>query len=284
MSSVQIERTGDYMDASMTRRPLFSAVRWGAVLAGVTVGVSVQLVLTLLGIATGLSGASIAQGEQIGFGPLLWAGISMLAAAFIGGYVASRMSGLKRKADGVFHGMVSWAVTTLLFATLATSAGGVLLSGILGGMSSAGMMVASQSGDVDGRLAGLLRRQVGGNVTPETLSALQQNLQQGRRDEALRQLTGNMNVDPVRAESIVDQALILAGKPGQASPQARARADRALGAASTAAWTVFGAVTLSLLMGILGGALASIAARRPTWTDTDPVARGLVSNSTPRGS
>jgi hypothetical protein len=48
------------------RRPLLPAIRWGAVLAGVAVGVSVQLALTLLGIASGQSRASVAQDQPIG--------------------------------------------------------------------------------------------------------------------------------------------------------------------------------------------------------------------------
>jgi len=80
------------IDAGVYRRPLFPAIRWGAVLAGVFVGVSVQLVMTLLGIATGLASANLAAGEAMGIGPLLWAGLSMLVAAFVGGYVAARMS------------------------------------------------------------------------------------------------------------------------------------------------------------------------------------------------
>ncbi|HEX7633684.1 MAG TPA: hypothetical protein VF427_00210, partial [Noviherbaspirillum sp.] len=81
----------------VTRRQLWPAIRWGAVIAGVAVGLSVQLVLTLLGIATGLSTVNLSQGETVGTGPLLWAGFSMLVSAFVGGYVAARMSGLKRK-------------------------------------------------------------------------------------------------------------------------------------------------------------------------------------------
>jgi hypothetical protein len=75
-------------------------------------------------------------------------------------------------------------------------------------------------------------------------------------------------VDQSRASVVVDQALILSGSPEQASPQGRAAADRALGAAGAAAWTVFTAVALSLALGIAGGALGAVGARRTTWTDT----------------
>lgn len=276
MATIQLEPGSTYTDqvpgtiASM-RRPLFPAIRWGAVLAGVAVGISVQLVLTLLGIATGLSATDITQGESIGPGPLLWAGLSMLIAAFVGAYVAARMTGLKRKVDGVLHGVVSWAVTTLLFAMLATSAGSSLLSGVFGNMSAAtanaGANVGGISGSTSSGIAGMLRNQIGGNVSASTMQTLQQYIQAGRRDDAIRYMVNTMGVDQSRASTIVDQALIFSGSPEQASPQGRALANRATGAAGALAWTVFAAVALSLALGIVGGALGAVGARRTTWTD-----------------
>jgi hypothetical protein len=259
----------------MSRRPLVPGIRWGAVLAGVAVGVSTQLVLTLLGIASGLSATDIAEGDTPGAGPLLWTGISMLIAAFVGGYVAARMTGLKRKVDGVLHGVVSWAVTTLLFATLATSAGGALLSGVFGNIvPAAANMAGNAAGNAPGGLAGVLKSQVGPNANAESLKTLQQYIQSGRRDEAVRYLSGTMGVEQARAATIVDQAMIVSGSPEQASPQARQAADRALSVASGAAWTVFLAVALSLGLGIAGGALGAIGARRTTWADGVAAPRG----------
>src|SRR3569833_1540462 len=152
MATIHLEPGRAYAEQTMAvtglRRPLFPAVRWGAVFAGVAVSKTEQLVLTLLGIASGLSSIDIAQGDTMGMGPLMWAGISMLSAACIGGYVAARMTGLKRKADGVLHGVVSWSVTTLLFATLATSAGGSILSGVFSNMVPA--MARGVAGSVGG--------------------------------------------------------------------------------------------------------------------------------------
>jgi hypothetical protein len=275
MASIPLEPAGGYADLSgIARRPLFPAVRWGAVFAGVAVGVSVQLALTLLGIASGLSAIDVEQGEGVGIGPLIWAGLSMLVAAFVGAYVAARMTGLKRKVDGVLHGVVSWAVATLLFATLATSAGGSMLSGVFSAMKIVSGAAANSTASSDGGgVAAMLKSQIGGTVSPAALQTLQQHIQAGRRDEAIQYMTNTMGVEPVRAGTIADQALILTGLPERASPQARASADRALGIASTAAWTVFLAVALSLAFGIAGGALGAVGARRETWADSDE-ARG----------
>lgn len=267
MATIHLESSSGFPSGTMIsqenimRRPLFSAIRWGAVLAGVAVGISVQLVLTLLGIASGLSLSSVSAVEGPATGALIWAGLSMLIAALIGSYVAGRMSGLKRKTDGVLHGTVSWAVTTLLFVFLATSAGGSLLSGLFSSLNP-GAAVA-QSGGV----TALINRQMGTNVSPESLRTLQEHISAGRRDQAIDYMSSSMGVQRDRAAGIVDQALILSGSPEQASPAGRDAANRALQQAGTTAWIAFGAVALSLILSLLGGAIGAMGARRTTWAE-----------------
>jgi hypothetical protein len=121
-------------------------IKWSAIFAGLTVGIAVQMVLTLLGLAIGawsvdLRDAQPAQGIPLGTG--LWAGISMLISAFIGGYVTARLSGAYLRMDGLYHGAVVWGATWLVFAWLATTA----LSFMVGGLFSAfgsGLQVLSQ--------------------------------------------------------------------------------------------------------------------------------------------
>jgi len=245
------------------RRQVFPAIRWGAVLAGVAVGISVQLALTLLGIATGLSSIEVTEGESFGMGPLIWAGVSMLVAAFFGGYVAARMSGLKRKADGVLHGAVSWAVTTIMFAVLATSVGGTLVSGVFNNMSQ--LARVSVAGGDSSPLTAMMRAQ-GGRVDPQAMRQLQQYLQKGQRDQAVQLVTSTMGVEQSRAEAIVDQALIATGSAGAASQQGKAKAEAAMQNAGTAAWVVFLAVALALAIGIGGGALGAAGSRRVSWS------------------
>ncbi len=259
-------------DVTISRRTLLPAVRWGAVFAGVVVGVSVQLVLSLLGLASGLSTIDLQKGEASSIGPLAWAGLSMLISAFVGGYVAARMTGLKRKADGVLHGVVTWAVTTLLFASLATSAGGLLGSVFYGITSIHGASDAMQRAPQGARaptggLLGLLKNQLGSNIKPEILEKLRQIIVAGQRDEAVEYMVTALGVESARAEVVVDQAMILSGSAEQASDQGEGRAVQVSKAASSAAWTVFLAVALSLAMGIGGGVLGAIGARRTTWVE-----------------
>lgn len=252
------------VDPALQRRTVFTAVRWGAVLAGVAVGLSIQLMLTLLGIATGLSTTEVADDELVGTGPLIWAGISMLISAFVGGYVAARMSGLKRRVDGVLHGAVSWAVTTILFAVLATSIGGALVGSVFNNMRQVAQAQA-QAIEGEGPLAAFMRDQFG-QMNVITLAQLQQYLQNGERDEAVQLLTSTTAMEQQRAEAVVDQALILAGSPEAASQRGRQAADMALQGAGVAAWVVFGAVALGLVLGISGGSLGVAGARRVNWS------------------
>ena len=111
-------------------------IRWGAIFAGLVVGIAVQMVFTLLGLAIGawsidLRDVQPAEGIPLGTG--IWTGISMLVSAFIGGYVTSRLSGAYLRMDGLYHGAVVWGVTWLAFAWLATTA----LSFMVGGLFSA---------------------------------------------------------------------------------------------------------------------------------------------------
>lgn len=265
------------LDPNLLRRPLMPAIRWGAILAGVIVGISVQLALTLLGIAIGFTSTEIVQGEGPGAGPMLWAGFSMLIAAFVGAYVAARMSGLKRKADGMLHGVVSWAVTTLLFAALATSAAGSMLNNLFDSMvpelAQSESRQAPPASQKEDPVQNYLDRQLGEDVTPAQQRRLLRHIQTGDRDAVVSYLVQTLNVAQLRAENIADQALILTGASGTASPRVKAAAERATGVASMAAWIVFSVVALSLVLGIIGGALGAHGSRRRTWgptTDTTP--------------
>lgn len=114
---------------------VISAIRWGAIFAGMFTGIGFYLLLTLFGVAAGLAAVD-PQAQQVG-GVSIWAGIwtfiSMLVAAFVGGWVAGRSSGLRRRVDGMLHGFVAWGFTTLLLMFLATGAA----AGVLGGLGQA---------------------------------------------------------------------------------------------------------------------------------------------------
>ena len=113
------------------------------------VGVSVQMVLTLLGLAFGawsinLHESQPAQGIPLGSG--IWTGISMLISAFIGGYVTSRLSGAPLRSDGMYHGAVVWGVTWLVFAWLTTTARATMIGGLFSAFGSGLQTIGQAAG------------------------------------------------------------------------------------------------------------------------------------------
>ena len=110
-----------------------SHIQWGAIVAGLAVGLAVQMLFTLLGLAIGAWSIDLREAEPTGGIPLatgLWTGMSMLMSAFVGGFAASRLSGAVGRTEGLYHGAVLWGVTSVVFAWLGTTA----LSFMIGGL------------------------------------------------------------------------------------------------------------------------------------------------------
>lgn len=250
--------------ASPARRPYFSAIRWGAIFGGLVSGSASYLLLALLGVAVGLTAIDPNAAEPVGRVPLaagIWTGVSMLVSAFIGAYVTGHMSGLSRSVDGMLHGFVSWGVTTLLYLILATTAIGSVLGGtfrVLGqSLQTAGTAVQSGGGqNVLDQLAGAITGNQGANqgqahqgqVSAESLSAVQQAIQSGDRDRAINVLVNEMGFDENRATQLVDK-MSAALKP----QNVRETAAQATDVLTTASWWLFIGLLLSLALGIAGG-------------------------------
>src|SRR5215218_196572 len=135
-------------------RARLSPVSWPAIFASLAVGISVMLLLTLAGVAVGVSVVDTGTDSPraITMGAAAWQTVSMLVAAVVGGFVAARLSGLRRTGDGVLHGAVSWGATTVLYAALATTALGTLTAGMFGLLTPAPQETsasAPQLGDRD---------------------------------------------------------------------------------------------------------------------------------------
>ena len=120
--------------AELRRSPLYG-IRWGAIFAGLVVGIAAYLFLMLVGTAAGsvvFGAADHSNAVAVRLLAAAWSGISMPFAALVGGYVAARTSGLRRTSDGVLHGVVAWGAALLVFALIAASAVGATVDGLLG--------------------------------------------------------------------------------------------------------------------------------------------------------
>jgi hypothetical protein len=119
-----------------------------AVLAGAIVGVVVLFLLGLLGLGIGLATMDPAAGGgdtpgvgALSIGTAIWGIISFLIALFAAGWIAGRLAGDPKKLDGMLHGVVAWALTTLVVMWLMTTT----VSSIIGGAFSLLGNIASAS-------------------------------------------------------------------------------------------------------------------------------------------
>jgi hypothetical protein len=191
-----------------------------------------MLLLTLAGVAIGISvvepGAD--SPRAITMGAAVWQTFSMLMAALVGGYVAARLSGLRRTADGLLHGAVAWGATTVLYAALATTAIGTLTAGMFGllapGASEEAATSASPAASLD-------------------------------REQTQRTLEG-VGLTPEQARTVVDQ---LTGAPPAAQAQRRPVEEMADTVGTATGW-LSATVLLSLVLSLIGGAVGIRGVRR----------------------
>lgn len=251
-------------------------ISWGAVFAGVVLALSVQFLLNLLGVGIGAavidptttdnpdpSTFSIAGG--------LWFVVSGIIAAFLGGYVAGRVSGRPSKMTGAYHGLTSWAVTTLVVLFLLTTSVGALVGGAFSGLSSiiggvgrvttAAAPAIATSADPLADLERQVRSATGGNdpaALRDAAAAAVRAVVTG--DEATAEEARTRAADALaRAQNIpVDQARTQVQQFEESYRAAVARArQQATEAADTAASVVSGGALLGFLSLVIGAVAAS---------------------------
>ena len=133
-----------------------SRVSWGAVFAGLVIATALQVVLTVLGAAIGLTALDGPDsGRAFGIGAGIWALLVPIITLFIGGSMAGRLANLRDRADGFIHGALVWGLALLLATYLLGTGASRILGGTLnlagnltGSAVSAAGSVASRS-DVD---------------------------------------------------------------------------------------------------------------------------------------
>jgi uncharacterized protein (DUF2147 family) len=124
-------------------------ISWGAVAAGTVTALAIQLLLAMLGTGIGASTVdTMATGETpsaevLGGGAAIWWVVSSLVSLMAGGWVAGRLSGVARTAEGGMHGMLTWAVAVLATVYLVSSAAGSLMRGAAGVLGTAATVTAT---------------------------------------------------------------------------------------------------------------------------------------------
>lgn len=138
-------------------------VSWGGIFGGVLVAVGLLLLLAALGVAVGISAVQPTQTElaRVGTGAGIWAGVSLLIALFVGGYVATRIGATHDASTGFFAGFLVWVVSLLLVTYLAASGVSSLAGGafsLMGGAQQVVQQVEQQAQNVQQNLPQLQQK------------------------------------------------------------------------------------------------------------------------------
>ena len=133
------------------RTHMLNRVSWGAILAGVVVALVSQLLLNMLGIGVGAASIDPGTGTTPNAGTFsvgagLWWTVSGILASFAGAYTAGRLSGKTADSTASWHGLTSWALTTLVIMYLLTSTIGSIVGGALSSLGSAAGGLGSAAG------------------------------------------------------------------------------------------------------------------------------------------
>jgi len=97
--------------------PVHSRVSWGAVFAGAVTAIAIYTLLSVLGIAIGMTvGSRVEDTSNIGTGAAIWAVITLMLSLFLGGWVTSQCTTNETKMEAVVYGVIVWGA---MFALLA---------------------------------------------------------------------------------------------------------------------------------------------------------------------
>jgi hypothetical protein len=235
-------------------------IKWSAVLAGWAVGFALHIVLTLAGLGFGawavdLHNANPTEGIPVGAG--IWTGFSVLASAFVGGYVTAMVSGSAERRDGVYHGLAVWGVTWLVFAWLTTTAMSTMIGGAFSlfgttlrtvaqgfppttsaaGVRDTGTRVTLSVDDLRREIDSVIRardtlesqperaRQTRtlGPITDQSLSELRDNLSALDREAAVQLMVNRYGMSDAEARDVVQSTIGLLGSVQEPARGAKQR-------------------------------------------------------------
>ncbi len=274
--------------AEDARTIAINQIAWGAVLAGIVVALTAQLLLNLLGVGIGLatvdpSAASNPDPKTFSIGAGVWWAVSGIIAALIGGYAAGRLSGRPKESTTGWHGVIAWAGTTLVVFYLLSTAIGAVVGGAFNAVSSA----MGGVGQIASTAAQTAAPAIAGGSNP--FADIEQRIRgaagggdpAAARDAAVGAVRALVTGDPSQAQAAREQAAAALAKAQnipieqareqvtqyeqqyrqtveQAKQKATAAADAAAKAASRAALFSVLALALGALAGWFGGRAGAV--------------------------
>ncbi len=204
------------------RTVVIHRIAWGAVFAGVAISMVAQLLLNLLGIGFGAGlvdpqSVDASSAGSFSIGAAIWWAVTGIIAAGAGGYAAGRLSGRPEPTTAAWHGLTSWAFTTLAIFYLLTTTLGAAVGGALSAVGSIAGPVAQSATQAAGQQSNPLRAIAPGLTSgADPFSSIEQQV---------RASSGDANAQR-EAAVVALRDLMLA--PTAQQPEARERAVQAL--------------------------------------------------------
>jgi hypothetical protein len=111
---------------------------WSAAFSGLAVGLTIHMVLSLVGLAVGAWSLDTrtADASGISLGAGIWNGLSMLLSSFVGSYVMARLATQALRPVTVLHTLVLWGLAWTLFAVAASTTMAALFGGLFSAFSA----------------------------------------------------------------------------------------------------------------------------------------------------
>jgi hypothetical protein len=241
-------------------------VSWGGIFGGVLVATGLLLLSSALGVAVGVSAMQPGetQASTLGAGAGIWAGMSLLAALFIGGLVSTRIGAIFDGTTGFFEGVLVWVVSVLLMLYMAGSGVGVLAGGafkLVGGAAQALSSVMQPDTGLSGSVEQIIARLKDPKSAEQIAAAtgLQPNEVRASLNETAQRVE-NSRDNPTRAAAEAKQGFAQLMEKARSSGALAQKAEEVKPQASKAAWITFGALLLSLAAAVIG---AMAGRRRP---------------------
>jgi hypothetical protein len=236
-------------------------VSWGGVFGGVLVALGFLLLMTALGVAVGISAAQPGETDAatLGSGAGIWAGLSLLLALFIGGWVSTRIGAIFDGTTGFFEGALVWVVSVLMMLYFASSGVGMLAGGAFKLVGGAAQILGSvvQSGganvDVSGNVDQIIERLKDPKTAQQIASATGMPMSevQAVLSETAQRVENSRN-NPTQAAADAKRGIAQLMEKAKSSGALQQKAEELKPQATRAAWIAFGALLLSLLAAVLG--------------------------------
>jgi hypothetical protein len=257
-------------------------LRWAAIIAGLVVALGAWVLLTVLGLALGLSSADpsdpAASLRSAGAITGIWSLVVPFVALLVGGVVAARTAGVVSRPTAAIHGLVLWGLTTIMTvvllgyvvrgvvttaAGLGSSAAGAVASRAPGAADLGESLGLRSGGDILAPVNKALRDAGRPTVTLEQLDAavrdvLSGGARQGYVDHGLvvTSVARNTRLSPEDADAVaMTIERTVEQKRAEIGQDLQVGAAKAADATGKAMWWVFLGMILGLGSSVVGSAL-----------------------------